>query len=336
VTETTVGTVRTFTPEDQDAFALLSGDYNPMHVDPIAARRFLFGRTVVHGIHALLWAIDGWAEAQTRPVRVKSLKASFRRPVLVGEPVECAVRPVMDGRIRLDVTGDGASLLTATLTTEENASGGADVQSGTPERGPCLDRDAADVSAARGEVPLYFDRELTARLFPAVSRLLIAEQIAALLATTRLVGMEVPGLNSLYVGLDLLSPEGAASPALSFEVEKYDDRFSRLTLRVSSGGFCGTITAALRPPPRSQASFEQVRRMVDPREFHGVRALVIGGSRGLGEVAVKALSAGGADVRFTYHRGESDARAVAAEVGATVSGTYFSLLYTYPSPRDRG
>lgn len=46
---------RTFTQADFDAFARLSGDHNPIHVDPAFAARTRFGKTVAHG--ALLCAV---------------------------------------------------------------------------------------------------------------------------------------------------------------------------------------------------------------------------------------------------------------------------------------
>jgi acyl dehydratase len=54
---------RRFDMADQQRFAALSGDANPMHVDGLAARRLISGRAVVHGIHLLLTALDAWARA---------------------------------------------------------------------------------------------------------------------------------------------------------------------------------------------------------------------------------------------------------------------------------
>ncbi len=46
---------KTFTQADFDAFAALSGDDNPIHVDPDFSARTRFGRTVAHG--ALLCSV---------------------------------------------------------------------------------------------------------------------------------------------------------------------------------------------------------------------------------------------------------------------------------------
>jgi acyl dehydratase len=36
--------------DDVKAFALLTGDYNPLHVDPLFAKRTMYGKQVVHGM----------------------------------------------------------------------------------------------------------------------------------------------------------------------------------------------------------------------------------------------------------------------------------------------
>ena len=69
---------RVFTSDDQLAFAELSGDFNPLHMDPILARRLLFGMQVVHGLHTLLWSLDNYLKSCIRPRRLKTVKADFK------------------------------------------------------------------------------------------------------------------------------------------------------------------------------------------------------------------------------------------------------------------
>ena len=42
--------VRTLTEADIELFAILSGDVNPAHLDPVYARTDLFHRVVAHGM----------------------------------------------------------------------------------------------------------------------------------------------------------------------------------------------------------------------------------------------------------------------------------------------
>ena len=55
---------RTFTKADQARFAAVSGDRNPVHLDPVLARRTPAGAPVVHGVHLLLWGLDALARAE--------------------------------------------------------------------------------------------------------------------------------------------------------------------------------------------------------------------------------------------------------------------------------
>jgi acyl dehydratase len=79
---------RTFASDDQTLFARLSGDFNPIHLDPIAARRTQAGVVVVHGIHAILWALDKLVELGAVPEEIVSLKVQFRNFVPIRKQVE--------------------------------------------------------------------------------------------------------------------------------------------------------------------------------------------------------------------------------------------------------
>ncbi len=308
---------RLFTWQDQERFAQLSGDYNPIHVDALAARRLLFGRPVVHGVHVLLWALDGWLQRHGVPICLSRVKAAFGSPVFLDEAVELVVTAVGAARVRLDVVKDGVNLMQATVEWCEGTESAALPDQTLPERLPCKAWTAANIQHAHGELPMVLNPALASELFPSASWLIQHRQLAAMLALTRMVGMELPGENSLFVGLTLdASDASAASSSLRYSTAEFDDRLSLVTIQVSGSGLQGEVKAALRPLPVHQPEFVEIARDVTPGEFHGERALVIGGSRGVGDVAVKMLAAGGAEVKFTYRKGIKEAREIVADAAA--------------------
>jgi acyl dehydratase len=92
-------------------YAGVSGDVNPIHISPLAAKAFGFPRAIAHGMwtaaHALA-ALDGrLPEAFTWDV-------AFSKPLLLPSTVELRTRPV-DGGWDLDVRSAKAPHLAATV-----------------------------------------------------------------------------------------------------------------------------------------------------------------------------------------------------------------------------
>ncbi|MEI7959185.1 MAG: MaoC family dehydratase, partial [Verrucomicrobiota bacterium] len=78
---------RDFTLADQSGFAALSGDFNPLHMDELAARRTVFGTPVVHGVHLVLWALESWLGTCREAMALESLSVSFKGGTWVGDTV---------------------------------------------------------------------------------------------------------------------------------------------------------------------------------------------------------------------------------------------------------
>ena len=84
---------RTLTMDDVRAFADITGDDNPIHIDEDAGRESRFGRPVVHGVYLLGLASKVLGRDFPGPGSIAvSLSAKFLRPVPVGEEVTIEVK----------------------------------------------------------------------------------------------------------------------------------------------------------------------------------------------------------------------------------------------------
>ena len=317
-------TQRVFTSDDQLAFAKLSGDYNPLHMDPVLARRLMFGKQAVHGIHTLLWSLDNYLKSYKRPLELKAVKADFKNGLGVGQTVNCRYDTADKHNLEIHLEADGMPAAWFQLALSPPGPNRDDTWPGPPQKpGICRELAPGKVAGSSGHLQLYFDKENTSRLFPNLARLLPPGQLAALLATTRLVGMECPGLHSIFSGLHLTYDSNqTGAPELGYRVTTCNKQLALALMEVEAPGVKGRIKAFLRPQPYEQTAFTKACQEVEKAEFSGQRALIIGGSRGLGEVTAKLLSAGGAEVILTYYRGEKDARQIVEEIvshGATAA-----------------
>jgi len=103
---------RTFTQADFDAFAALSGDDNPIHVDPAFSARTKFGRTVAHGV-LLITVLTGLVERLRPGAVIGAQDVRFPAPTFAdeemafqawedGEGVAFSVTRLADGTVTCD------------------------------------------------------------------------------------------------------------------------------------------------------------------------------------------------------------------------------------------
>lgn len=307
--------------ESGHLFARLSGDFNPLHVDPLFARRLQFGAMVVHGVHHLLRTWDRAAvdDARLRNGALTSVRASFPAPVKYGDTIVYRLDGAPDDagtRIVAEAGGRRCLVLDLEFARPEDGggcAGPAPVADAPAPRQDCVDQ-TFPPEQDRGECPLCLDRAAAAHLFPVLSRSLDPSLLAQILACTEIVGMRCPGLHSVFSALELSVRRRDDAPRLNFEVVKSDKRFARIGIAVSGPGIEGTLDAFFRPPPVGQPGFDEIAAEIPVGRFAGQRALVVGGSRGIGETTAKILAAGGAELCVTYFQGEAEARGVCDDI----------------------
>jgi hypothetical protein len=318
--------------DDQRSFAALSGDFNPLHLDPQVARRTVIGRVAVHGVHTLLWALDRLCADDPSVTALRSLRAKFDAPIALGRTVGLRIERPARGGVKLVVVGDdGADALVAVVETAPRPAGAWRGRTEPPVP-VCENPSIDDLPGLSGSLALVLPSGLEA-LFPHLARAFDGPQIAALLASTRLVGMVCPGLHSIFSELRLRFEDAPPAEVMDHRVTHWDPRFGLVEIGVAGSAFEGRIRAFRRPEPVRQPSFAELRSSVPPAvaadAFAGQKALVIGGSRGLGELTAELLASGGADVAVTYHTGEADARRLvgeAAEAGLSMTAHPFDVL----------
>lgn len=111
-------------PHDMTAFALVSGDHNPIHVSGTAAELAGLGGVIVHGMWlsaAAQHAVQS-SDGKTPALRIAGWTARMLAPVRPGERI--FVRAVQTGRhaggqvLEVTCTVDGATVMAATALTE--------------------------------------------------------------------------------------------------------------------------------------------------------------------------------------------------------------------------
>lgn len=100
-----------FTQSDFDEYARLSGDDNPIHVDPEFASKMRFGRTAAHGMHLFSVLQAAIARQLGGPVRLQSQEFIFRAPTHTGDPLILSFETSGDGKITEEIT-DSADTVT--------------------------------------------------------------------------------------------------------------------------------------------------------------------------------------------------------------------------------
>ena len=285
-----------------------------MHMSPVLARRTQLGRPVVHGMHTLLRALDSLAASSPELAYPSRLTAKFLGPVYVGETVAINVVERSDQKVRLQARLGETIAVDLTIVPGEEGPRGDFPLGPVDGRGTCRELSLEEMAGRSGTIAPATTAEHIRLSFPDASRWLGVERVAALLGLSRLVGMECPGLHSMFSGFAIEFPVTETPSSWQYHVAKVHERFRLLKIDVQGLGVRGSVEAFARQPPIGQKSIAELSSVVEPKEFAGQRALIVGGSRGLGELTAKLIAAGGGHPVITYAVGKDDAERVGAEI----------------------
>lgn len=301
-----------FTDQDLQWFAAASGDWNPIHVDAAAARRLIAGSQVVHGVLMLLTALEDYVAAGGTALR--TMQVFFSKAVTCGEPLTLQQALLESGETRLSLHRAGEEVMSVLLQHSTAAFLGT-MGTQRPEKTVAAPLTFAALKGLKGEWILSADAADIAQHFPALATRIGPVRVAALMACSRVVGMECPGVHSLFTGMRLTLDATAETRQFDWRVTRHSSAYAPVQITVEGGGLRGTLEAMVRPEPVQQPTLDEVRAVVAADTYRGQRALVVGGSRGLGELVAKIIIAGGGEVTVTYAQGAQDAAQLVQQLG---------------------
>lgn len=139
-----------FTQEEFDIFGRISGDLNPIHIDPAFCARTRFGRTVAHGMMLFAVLAATLARREQVPLRIASQELMFPNPTYADTDHVVHVDDMRDGVVASSIaTTDGLQTAIATTWVDH--------------RGPTRQRSVDDGSTTFGPLSVGDRASITRR-----------------------------------------------------------------------------------------------------------------------------------------------------------------------------
>jgi acyl dehydratase len=263
-----------------DWFTTSSGDANPIHADPVAARRLLGGRMLVHGANLLLRTLDQVAGAGLITAVPERIAVVFRAGVAPDDPLVTRATHRDDATLAITVA-DGTALERTVATIDVVAGVGGRPSPFVGARQLATDRPtiarALDLLDLAGEVgrdqPAFVPEIDPAQLeahFPALVALLGARPVASIAAISCVIGMLTPGRSSMSSAYDIRDLAGVHTDDTTHDtthgttdtgdvrvrhtLDHVDLRLRRVRLTVRGPGCTAAVTAFVPPEPVDQAT----------------------------------------------------------------------------------
>jgi NAD(P)-dependent dehydrogenase (short-subunit alcohol dehydrogenase family) len=301
------------------AFCAASYDRNPLHIDADYARRSQFGRPVVYGVAAVLYALGQWADG--RAFRLESLRAIFRKPLFESEEYTLVIEEGTDNTILRFRKG---TVDYSVITFQGHFLNEPPMEAGQlyPPFAPAREAHAQPQTAAQAIdyvmntaawSPLQAAFQLGAQAMP-------PQQMATLLWASYHVGMALPGRQALFSELQVTFAEAdlqTAKVELQLDEVNFDERFNRYIITGSGPAVTALRIATFARPLPVDFPLSAMPRFADGAlPLRGKVAFISGATRGFGAAMARICALAGAKLALNYRGDAAAAQALLAELHA--------------------
>lgn len=316
-----------FTENHQKSFCRLSYDCNPLHLDPEYAKRTVYAQPVVHGVSSTLAMLGHWSKG--RSFRLKTLDVFYRKPMYFGDIFDIET---VDNEctVGLKLTRGGVTYSEAFFTWEPNNEKN-DSKDTLNLSNFNFRTDANDISKEKlieklssfNQTAFDFPYNLNFSALKELSQFHLSqnqiplEQLQALLSSSYLIGMEIPGKQALFLSCNFIfePPQEQRPFALNLLKLEYDERFGKISLSGRGTGISDLKLSALLRPKNEDYSIHEIQKTFRQNEsLKGQTVFITGASRGFGSVVAQAFALYGAEVYLNYLSNHVDAKRIQNDI----------------------
>lgn len=326
-----------FSLEELKRFSSISYDRNPLHLSADYARKTPYGEQVVFGVLGVLKCLKFLNNRFD--FSLEKIAIDFRGPLLVGVSYKLLINDQKSEKADLKVYDGSRLLLKVTAAFSPGTASSVDFSKlSTPE--------AISLQEAEHHDPSFFinGKSLNGTYTPNIrldalpfdlsdlqNKGIGINHLSALLCSTYLIGMKLPGQQALFSKLKLRFPEPQTRSKdietldYTLNIKDFDTRFQLLKLDVSYTDphykwlALGELQAFVRPILPTITSSLLASYLPVSERLAGKVALITGASRGLGAMLAQAFASQGCRTLVNYYRSVDEAQQVADQFPEHIS-----------------
>lgn len=285
-------------------FIKISADKNPIHLIEKNLSKLNLEGTVVHGMNVVLKSLDMLTKEKIiKPSQIYQIKCKFAKMIFLDEVIKINFNFENKKKIFISIYSKGVLCIILELffnnklLTDENIKLKNKIINSLPKNNSLKHKKKL---IKINHVPLI---KQISKSYPYLSKNLNYKIISSLIMMSTSVGMYWPGKNSLFVGFNIFLKK-IKKKDINLKILKTDNRTGYSIINYKSYNCIGKIFTFFTQERAQQPSLTYLSKRIPKRALIKHKALIIGGSRGLGELTAKIIATSGGNVTITYNNNQ--------------------------------
>jgi FkbH-like protein len=314
----------TLSINEQKVFSFLSNDYNPIHLDFEYSKKSPYSKPVIYGILIVLKSLENLIIFTKK--KFINIRVEFIKFINVDDNINIEYNDnliiiykninTICTKIKYTLIDDQSNIEIQDYNNNLNI--------------PLNDYKPCQNYTHKLNINSFYLEKYFKNIYKNFNLL----QIYQIINLSAFVGMITPGLNSLFNSFEINFDDNNYEDIyiLDFKLNYFDNTYKTCSYNFNGKNTKGNLQCVYRPENVKQIKLKDI--LIKNDQFKNEKVLVIGGSRGIGEVISKIFYAGGAEVMITYYNSYNDALAICEESDNNIKIVKYNVLLDFDKIND--